>query len=330
MFLGATGTSAEEWTLKQCIDHALEHNISLKQRKNDCRREEIQLSTARNAQLPNLNAVASQDFSFGRSLGMDNTYSKRNTSSTGFSLNTSVPILTGNRIPNTIMLHQLNLEATRAELEKARNDIRMQIAQQYIQIVYDKEILAVALRQIAIDSMQCARLAEMEKHGKATLTDVLQQQSTMAQSRLTATQAENSYRLDLLALSQLLELPSPEGFSIATPALTSEQSAISAINPEIIYSEAVAVKPEVTASISRLKAADKSILIAKADLYPTLSFGAGLGTNYYNSSGMDNDGFGSQMKNNFSQSIHFTLNVPIFNRFSTRNPKIRNYHPIHD
>ena len=319
MFLGATGTSAEEWTLKQCIDHALEHNISLKQRKNDCRREEIQLSTARNAQLPDLNAVASQDFSFGRSLGMDNTYSKRNTSSTGFSLNTSVPILTGNRIPNTIKLHQLNLEATRAELEKARNDIRMQIAQQYIQIVYDKEILAVAQRQIAIDSMQCARLAEMEKHGKATLTDVLQQQSTMAQSRLTATQAENSYRLDLLALSQLLELPSPEGFSIATPALTSEQSVITAINPEIIYSEAVAVKPEVAASISRLKAADKSILIAKSDLYPTLSFGAGLGTNYYNSSGMDNDGFGSQMKNNFSQSIHFTLNVPIFNRFSTRN-----------
>lgn len=319
MFLGATGTSAEKWTLKQCIDHALEHNISLKQHKNDCRREEIQLSTARNAQLPDLNAGASQDFSFGRSLGMDNTYSKRNTSSTGFSLNTSVPILTGNRIPNTIKLHQLNLEATRAELEKARNDIRMQIAQQYIQIVYDKEILAVALRQIAIDSMQCARLAEMEKHGKATLTDVLQQQSTMAQSRLTATQAENSYRLDLLALSQLLELPSPEGFSIATPALTSEQSVITAINPEIIYSEAVAVKPEVAASISRLKAADKSILIAKADLYPTLSFGAGLGTNYYNSSGMDNDGFGSQMKNNFSQSIHFTLNVPILNRFATRN-----------
>ena len=137
---------------------------------------------------------------------MDNTYSKRNTSSTGFSLNTSVPILTGNRIPNTIKLHQLNLEATRAELEKARNDIRMQIAQQYIQIVYDKEILAVAQRQIAIDSMQCARLAEMEKHGKATLTDVLQQQSTMAQSRLTATQAENSYRLDLLALPQLMQI----------------------------------------------------------------------------------------------------------------------------
>ncbi len=319
MLLGATGTFAEDWTLKQCIDHALEHNISLKQRENDCRKEEIQVSTARNAQLPDLNAGASQDFSFGRSLGMDNTYSKRNTSSTGFSLNTSVPILTGNRIPNTVKLHQLNLEATRAELEKARNDIRMQIAQQYIQIVYDKEILAVALRQIAIDSMQCARLTEMEKHGKATLTDVLQQQSTMAQSRLTATQAENSYRLDLLALSQLLELPSPDGFSIATPALNSDQSIITAINPEMIFSEAVAVKPEVAANISRLKAADKSILIAKADLYPTLSFGAGLGTNYYNSSGMDNDGFSSQMKNNFSQSIRFSLNVPIFNRLSTRN-----------
>ena len=321
MSLGATSSFAKQWTLPECINYAIEHNISLKQRENTRRQNEVSLNTAKNSRLPDLNAGVSESLGFGRSLGMDNTYSKNNTSNTSFQISTSVPILTGNRIENTIKLNQLNLEASTADLEKARNDIRTQIAQQYIQIVYDTEILAVAKRQIGIDSLQLYRLQEMEHNGKATLTEVLQQQSTMEQSRLTATQAENTYRLDLLALTQLLELPSPEGFSIVTPTLPSNTGNLVNINPEIIYQEAIAVKPEVQAEQLRLKASDANILIAKSAKYPTLSFNAGLGTNYYKTlnGNYKQDSFGSQLKNNFSQSLGLQLNVPIFNRYATRN-----------
>ena len=316
-----TPSFAKQWTLPECIDYAIEHNISLKQRENTRRQNEVSLNTAKNSRLPDLNAGISENLGFGRSLGMDNTYSKNNTSNTSFQISTSVPILTGNRIENTIKLNQLNLEASTADLEKARNDIRTQIAQQYIQIVYDTEILAVAKRQIGIDSLQLYRLQEMERNGKATLTEVLQQQSTMEQSRLTATQAENTYRLDLLALSQLLELPSPEGFSIVIPTLPSNSSSLINVNPEIIYQEAIAVKPEVQAEQLRLKASDANILIAKSAKYPTLSFNAGLGTNYYKTlnGNYKQDSFSSQIKNNFSQSLGLQLNVPIFNRYATRN-----------
>ena len=321
LLLISTPSSAKQWTLPECIDYAIEHNISLKQRENTRRQNEVSLNTAKNSRLPDLNAGVSENLGFGRSLGMDNTYSKNNTSNTSFQISTSVPLLTGNRIPNTIKLNQLNLEASTADLEKARNDIRTQIAQQYIQIVYDTEILAVAKRQIGIDSLQLYRLQEMERNGKATLTEVLQQQSTMEQSRLTATQAENTYRLDLLALSQLLELPSPEGFSIVIPTLPSNSGSLINVNPEIIYQEAIAVKPEVQAEQLRLKASDANILIAKSAKYPTLSFNAGLGTNYYKTlnGNYKQDSFGSQIKNNFSQSLGLQLNVPIFNRFATRN-----------
>ena len=314
-------SSAKQWTLPECIDYAIEHNISLKQRENTRRQNEVSLNTAKNSRLPDLNAGVSESLGFGRSLGMDNTYSKNNTSNTSFQISTSVPLLTGNRTPNTIKLNQLNLEASTADLEKARNDIRTQIAQQYIQIVYDTEILAVAKRQIGIDSLQLYRLQEMERNGKATLTEVLQQKSTMEQSRLTATQAENTYRLDLLALSQLLELPSPEGFSIVIPTLPSNSSSLINVNPEIIYQEAIAVKPEVQAEQLRLKASDANILIAKSAKYPTLSFNAGLGTNYYKTlnGNYKQDSFSSQIKNNFSQSLGLQLNVPIFNRYATRN-----------
>ena len=321
MFIGATSSFAKQWTLPECINYAIEHNISLKQRENTRRQNEVSLNTAKNSRLPDLNAGVSESLGFGRSLGMDNTYSKNNTSNTSFQISTSVPILTGNRIENTIKLNQLNLEASTADLEKARNDIRTQIAQQYIQIVYDTEILAVAKRQIGIDSLQLYRLQEMERNGKATLTEVLQQKSTMEQSRLTATQAENTYRLDLLALTQLLELPSPEGFSIVTPTLPSNSGNLININPEIIYQEAIAVKPEVQAEQLRLKASDANILIAKSAKYPTLSFNAGLGTNYYKTlnGNFKQDSFSSQLKNNFSQSLGLQLNVPIFNRYATRN-----------
>ena len=322
MSLGATSSFAQkQWTLPECINYAIEHNISLKQRENTRRQNEMSLNTAKNSRLPDLNAGVSESLGFGRSLGMDNTYSKNNTSNTSFQISTSVPILTGNRIENTIKLNQLNLEASTADLEKARNDIRTQIAQQYIQIVYDTEILAVAKRQIGIDSLQLYRLQEMERNGKATLTEVLQQQSTMEQSRLTATQAENTYRLDLLALTQLLELPSPEGFSIVIPTLPSNSGSLINVNPEIIYQEAIAVKPEVQAEQLRLKASDANILIAKSAKYPTLSFNAGLGTNYYKTlnGNYKQDSFSSQLKNNFSQSLGLQLNVPIFNRYATRN-----------
>lgn len=322
MSIGASSSFAQkQWTLPECINYAIEHNINLKQRENSRRQNEISLNTAKNSRLPDLNAGVNESLGFGRSIGMDNTYSKNNTSSTSFQINTSLPILTGNRIENTIKLNQLNLEASTADLEKARNDIRTQIAQQYIQIVYDREMLAVAKRQISIDSMQVYRLQEMERNGKATLTEVLQQQSTMAQSLLTATQAENTYRLDLLALSQLLELPTPEGFSIVIPSLPSTSGTIAGFSPDAIFQEALATKPEVQAEQLRLKATDANILIAKSAKYPTLSLNAGLSTNYYKTlnGNFKQDSFGSQLKNNFSQNIGLSLNVPIFNRYSTRN-----------
>lgn len=320
--IGASSSFAQkQWTLPECINYAIEHNINLKQRENSRRQNELSLNTAKNSRLPDLNANVNENLGFGRSIGMDNTYSKNNTSSTSFQINTSLPILTGNRIENTIKLNQLNLEASTADLEKARNDIRTQIAQQYIQIVYDREMLAVAKRQISIDSMQVYRLQEMERNGKATLTEVLQQQSTMAQSQLTATQAENTYRLDLLTLSQLLELPTPEGFSIVIPSLPSTSGTIAGFSPDAIFQEALATKPEIQAEQLRLKATDANILIAKSAKYPTLSLNAGLSTNYYKTlnGNFKQDSFGSQLKNNFSQNIGLSLNVPIFNRYSTRN-----------
>lgn len=316
-----TEQAAQGWSLRQCISYALEHNITVKQQDVTKQQREIDLNTAKNSRLPDLNGSASQNWSFGRGLTSENTYSDTNTSSTSFSLGTSVPLFSGLKIPRTIELNKLNLEAATADMEKARNDISVQVAQAYVQILYDLEMRDVAQRQISIDSMQVARLKEMYRNGKASGVDVAQQEATLAQSRLTYTQADNDYRLALLALTQLLELPSPEGFAIIRPDAGGIDPSAGAVSPspDEIYQEAITFKPEIKAELYRLKSTEMNIKIAQSALLPTLSLNAGIGSNYYKTSGFKAESFGRQMRNNFSQYIGLSLNVPIFNRFATRN-----------
>lgn len=316
---------SKTWSMRECIDYAIDHNITIKQQQNQARQQQIQLDDNRGNHLPTVDASIGQNFSFGRGLTAQNTYENTNTSNTSFQLGASVPIFTGNKIVNAVKLSQLNLDASLADLEKARDDIRTQVAKAYVQILYDMEICDVAQRQIAIDSMQVYRLEQMLKAGKVSKAEVSQQRATLAQSRLTATNADNNYRLSLLALSQLLELPSPEGFAIVRPNLDelplgSAEATIP--SPDLIYNEALGIKPQVRAEQLRLTGTDYNIKIARADYLPTLSFSAGLGTNYYKTSGFDADGFGKQLKNNFSQYLGFNVSIPVFNHFSTRN-KIR-------
>ena len=311
----------KQWSLRDCCDYAVEHSISIKQQQNQCRQQELKLSTAKNSRLPDLSASLGQNFSFGRGLTAANTYSNTNTSSTSLQLGTSVPLFTGFQIPNQIKLAKLNLEGATADLEKAKNDIRMKVAEAYVQILYNMEIADVARRQIDIDSAQVARLESFVKNGKAAEAELSQQKATLANSRLTATQALNNCRLAVLTLTQLLELPTPEGFAIVRPDISglSGISGVFGLTPDQIYAEALGVKPEILSQQLKLKGHEHSIKIAQAANYPTLSLSGGLGTNYYTTSGFKSDSFGEQLKNNFSQYIGLNLNIPIFNRFQTRN-----------
>ena len=317
-----TASAQKAWGLRECCEYAVEHNIGIKQQQNQCRQQEIQLSTAKNSRLPDLSGSVSQNFSFGRGLTMDNTYTNKNTSSTSLQLGASMPLFTGFEIPNQIKLNQLNLEAATADLEKAKNDIRMQVAQAYVQILYDMEMADVAHRQIEIDSAQVARLQAFVDNGKASGVELSQQKATLANSKLTATQADNNMRLAILTLTQLLELDTPEGFAINRPTkeeLDMIANLVNIVTPDQVYAEALGIKPEILSQQLKLKGAAHSIKIAQAGYYPTLSLSGGLGTNYYTTSGLKSDGLGKQLENNFSQYIGLNLSVPIFNRFSTRN-----------
>ena len=309
----------KQWTLRECEDYAVAHNITIKQREVAREKQTYTLSTARNSRLPDLTGSVGQNFNFGRGLTEDNIYENKNTTSTNFQLNTSIPLFTGFQIPENIKLSRLNLEALTEDLEKAKNDIRMQVAQAYVQILYDEEMSAVAQRQIAIDSMQVARLRAFVENGKASVSELSQQEATLASSRLTATQADNKRLISLLTLTQLLELPTPEGFAIVSPNVEKVASVDGLMTPDDIYLEAIGFKPEIRSEELRLKGAEHSINIAKAGHYPKLNLNAGLSTNYNTISDFESESFGDQLRHKFAQFVGLNLSIPIFNRFQVRN-----------
>ena len=305
------------WTLEECIRHAQENNITLKQQDLRVRQQEIQLETTKGSRLPQVSGSTSENFSFGRGLTADNTYSNTNTTSTGISLGTSVPVFQGLRIRNGIKEGELNLQAATADLEKAREDMSVSVAQAYVQILYNMELQDVAMNQVMIDSLQVERLTVMLENGKASPAQLAQQKATLGQSRLSATQARNNLNLSLLDLSQLLELPNPEGFSIVRPSVPIDGILLG--NPEDIYADAIENKPSIKAEMFRLDATDFTIKQAKGAFLPSISANGGLGTNYYTMSAAPSATFMEQVKHNFSQYLGLSLSVPIFSGFQNRN-----------
>ncbi len=304
-------------TLAQCIDYAVSHNVNVKRYANNVEQQKVQLYTARNSRLPDLTAGASQSFNFGRGLNSENAYVNRNTQSTGFNLQTSVPLLTGGRIPNEIAMSRLNLQAATADLEHARQSIALQVAAAYLQAVYAAEVVKVQEAQVAFSKIQEDRISKLFNAGKSPESDVVEAHSQVAQDEMGRTQAKCDYKLAMLDLSQLLELSSPDSIEIVAPQ--GETSPTLPPLPDRIFARAEGVKPEIQAEKLRLQAAEKNIPKAKAALYPTLSLGAGLSSEYYKTSGYQASSFSKQLSDNFNKSIGLSLNIPIFNRLATRN-----------
>jgi len=318
MLTAGTASAADSWTLQRCIDYALENNIQIRQSDIATQNSEVDYNSARSNRLPDLSASASQNWSFGRSLTIDNTYANTNTASTSFSIGTGVTLFAGGRISGNIHKAELGLEAAKSDLERMKDDIRVQVAESFIQIVYNQSILEVARNQVSIDSMQVERLTALAAIGKASSAEVASQKATLAQSRLSVTQAENNLSMSILTLTQLLDLPSPEGFDIVQPGADDIEFSMPD-SPEEIYAQALDIKPAIKSEEIRLQQAETSVDIAKGAYYPTLSLNAGAGTGYYTSSNRTADGFGSQLKNNFGPQVGLSLNIPIFSRNSNRN-----------
>lgn len=320
----STGLQAQEtWSLRRCIDYAIEHNIDIRQAANTAEQSAVEVNTAKWARLPNLNGSANQSWNWGRTQtavpdettgDYSTVYVNTASNGTNMQLSTSIPLFTGLELPHQYSLAKLNLKAATADLQKAKDDISINIASAYLQVLFNQELHDVALGQVELSLQQCQRIEGLAGVGKASSAEVADAKARVAQDRMTAVQTENDYRLSLLTLSQLIELDSPEGFMLESPSTAITPSPVTP--PDDIYQTALISKASIQAAQYRLEGSKHSVRIAQSGFYPQLNLNGSLGTSYYSTI---NRTFRQQMGDNFSKYLGLSLSVPLFNRLATRN-----------
>lgn len=307
------------WSLDDCIGYALHNNIEVQQRSLKVESSDADLSTAKFSRLPNLGASVGYQASFGRGTGEDNTYKSGTVQNGSFDVSASMPLFQGMRINRQIKAGKLDLAAAVQDLEKAREDVSINIMTLYLDVLYNKELVGVAERQLALSSQQAVRSRALAASGKQPESAVYESDALEAKDRLALTQARNDLRLALLNLSQALNRESAAGFDIVDPTLDSVTLASlhRLGSAEDVYAYAVENRPHIRAEQLRLESSEHSIAIARSELYPSLSLRGGYGTGIYSNSSIS--GFWPQFRKNGSESVGVTLSVPIFNRRATHN-----------
>ena len=316
LILAAAPASAEVMNLDQCIGYAIENNLTVRQRNLERQSAEQDVVSAKDAALPQLSGSASQSWNFGRGLTSANIYADRNTSSFGANLGLQLPLFNGLQTVRNVDYAKANLTAVVEELEATKDDVVLRVMAQYLQALYCGELVDVANSQAALTREELERRQALLAAGKIPEADMLDAKSQAAQAELQLVNARNDRATALLDLAQLLRLPDVGNFDIVALD-TSELPEIR--DPQMVYDAALGVNHTIRAGQLRVDAAGRGIKLAQSGYIPRLSFNAGLGSNYYKVAGYTNESFGQQMKHNFSQYVGFSLSVPIFDGFSTRN-----------
>ncbi|MBD5355467.1 MAG: TolC family protein [Bacteroides sp.] len=311
----ASSVSAEVWSLDSCVSYAIENNINIRQQDIRVREGELAITEAKDRFLPSADASASQSFNFGRGLTAENTYANRNTSNTQWGISVSLPLFQGMTEYHRLEIAKMSLQQYVFERESTKDNLTLNIISQYLQVLYNKEVAKSARSKAELSDFEVERqkaLIEAGKVAEATLYDF---QAVAAQDRLQVVTSDNDVQTALVNLANLLQLQSVEGFDIAP--INDMEPLIP--TPDAVYSSAMGINNGILGLRQAVKVADRNITLAKSGYIPTLSFNGGIGSSYYTVSGMPAESFGAQMRHNFSTYIGFSLRIPLFDAFNTRN-----------
>ena len=329
--MAMTAQAQRQWTLQECLDYALEHNIQLqKNRLTEAQdREDIQMRRA--ALLPSLSFSTNQNASWrpwsqsyvNLSGGTMTSTSSEVNYNGSYGLNAQWTVWNGGRNQKNLEKSKLTAEMAEYATAESANTIQEQITQLYVQILYQAEAVRVAEQVLEASKMQRDRAQEMVDVGSLARVDLKQLEAQVSQDEYTVvnnrTQLDN-YRLQL---KQLLELVGTDDFDVATPN-TGDANVLSAIPPkEAVYASAYAFRPEIQSGKLSIEQSELDIDIARRGFYPSVSMSAGIGTS--NNSGIST-ALTEQWRRNLNNSIGLTVSVPIFdnrqNRTNVRKAKL--------
>ena len=314
------GQAQKVWTLDECIAYAFEHNLDLRQSKMAWQQAEYQWKMSKNAWLPTLNANAGEYFGFGQSPSYTGIYVSDNSSSASFGANVSVPLFQGLNLYNTAKADALNLQATEMDQEAAKLNLKLNVIAYYMQVLYGKEMVEIARRQMELSAEQLEKTQQLFESGRVAEADVYESRAQLASDKSNLTQTETDLALNLLSLMQTLEIEDDEDFEVSSPEsfFAGQNEELDA--PQTTVTQALLNQPVMEAARLRLQKSHYDLKASKSAWYPSLDFYAGYsnGLYHYFSDNYPNTPIDEQLKRNSRVQLGVSLNIPIFNGMKTK------------
>lgn len=321
MCFSATAQTQEVITIKQAVERMLQNNINVKQSALDVATADVNLSQSRAALFPTLNAGASNDLSFGRSLDQT-TFQIRNQalSVTNGRLSTGVDLFGGLVKINQIRQNRILLEAGKSALERTKNDLVLQVVTSYFQVVFNDDLLKASQEQLIVAQQTLARENALMDAGNKTMADISQAKAQVATAELNVTNAQNQLTISYLTLAQLMEMQADSAnFKVVAPTIEDINYAQKSYNVNEVFTEALTRYPNIKQAQLNRQAAEVGVKVAKGFQYPTLSLNAGLGSSYsFVFDDDDNQPFSDQINQRFNQFVGLSLQIPIFNGLTAK------------
>jgi outer membrane protein len=352
-FSFAQGNGKKVYTLKECIEIALQNNLTVKRSALGLKGADITLDQSRYTMLPTLNLSGSTGANFGRSVDpTTNQYIDQQINNANVNANASLLLFNALRVMNGIRQSVNDKAAAENDLTKAKNDVILSVITLYTSVIFNQELFQNAQFQLKTTQQQLERTKRLEQAGSVPLGNVLDLEAQNATNELNLIQRENAYNLSLLQLKQSMQLPASTLLEIEVPALNVEDQVLDQTT-EQIYDIAKQNMPEIRAAVFRTESASYGLKVTKGSLYPRLSLNAGAFTNYSSAfkiiqnpvvdpnpvigylgsnqsqvvrsfreqtvgGDLVEKPFSNQFSDNVSKSLSLGLTIPVFNGYTAR------------
>ncbi|MCY1659444.1 TolC family protein [Chryseobacterium sp. SL1] len=316
----------KKWSLRECVDYATKHNLQVIQNEYSKQSQDLNLKIAKKNYLPSVSGSVGNTVSFGQtSFGTGSLRNDRFSNSAN--LGADILVYNNGRLEKTIRKTEFDVEASQYDIETIKNDISLQIAQQYLTTLLNKEIVKISQAAVENAQKQYDRSKITTEIGTTAQTVLAEAEAGLAREKQNLKTAEINVGRSLFALAQLLQLQEYKDFDVEDVNVP-DQLAPQLKSVDEVLTTAYETQPQVKAAESRIKAAQAQTEVSKTAFWPTVTASAGIGSFYNNLLNTDNvgsalfyvkeQGFFSQYKDNFGQQAAISVNIPIFNKGITK------------
>ena len=306
------------WTLQECVSHALEYNITIKQAENSLLTSDQDIIAAKGQFLPSLSASTSQGLSLGTSLVAQGIFANRTSNSTNVGLSVSQTVFNGFRNLNNKKSALLNRETNGLELNRIKDDISLNVVNAYLNVLFNKENLETAQARILFSEKQLNQVKSLVDAGVQPKANIYDAEATLSRDEQQVTLAENNFNLALLSLSQLLQVPY-NGFNVEIIDINSPSEAVMYDSVDPVLNYALENRNEIKIAKKNIESAALNTEISKGGYLPSASLSYGFGTNaFYSNLTNNEEAFLDQLNNNKGHSFNLGISIPIFSRFQNK------------